>query len=133
MSEEEGAPLIVAPRDGVPAVKIASSLQAASRRDVLHVDGAGRVRSPARYRLLQYGWYASMAGVVAAGTAVYYTLIGPTGVAVGAALGLWYGHLVRRYWSLRDGIKLLTADRFDEAAVSFTRTATARWVPRRLR
>jgi hypothetical protein len=135
MSDEEGsgARLAVALREPAPAVKIASSLQAASRRDVLHVDGKGRVRSPARYRLLQYGWYASMAGVVAGGTALYYTLIGPSSIAVGAALGLWYGHLVRRYWSLRDGIKLLTADRFDEAAASFTRTATARGVPRRLR
>src|SRR5687768_10825162 len=82
-------------REKPPAVKLAANLQVASRHDLVYVDGKGRVRSPLRYRVVQYTWYGLMAGTVAGATTIYYALFGPAGAGIGAAFGLWSAHVLR--------------------------------------
>ena len=136
MSDEDpgaAGPTALAARESPPAAKLAASLQAASRHELVHVDRKGQVRSPARFRLLQYGGYGLMVGIVGAVTVVYYAILGPAGVAVGAALGLWYGAIARHHLALRRGLELLVADRIDEAAAALGRLLNAHLVPRRVR
>jgi hypothetical protein len=123
----------LAARERPPAAKLAASLQEASRHDLVHVDRKGQVRSPARFRLLQYGAYGLMVGIVGGATVLYYAILGPAGVGVGAALGLWYGAIARHNLVLRRGLELLVADRIDEAAASLGGLLSAPLVPRRVR
>jgi hypothetical protein len=117
----------------LPPAKVARNLQVASARELVYVDRNGRVRSPARLRAMQAASYGVMAGLLGGATAFYYATIGPAGIVVGGALALWFARVVGTGFSLRDGLRLMVADRFEEAAVVFTRIARGRLVPRRLR
>jgi hypothetical protein len=117
----------------LPPVKIARSLQTARNREVLYVDRQGRVRSPARLRAAQAVAYGGMIGLVGAGTAIYYSVLGPVGLVVGAALGAWSANAVVRSFALRTGQRLMLAERFDEAAALFHGVLHGRLVPRRVR
>jgi tetratricopeptide (TPR) repeat protein len=117
----------------LPTTKVARNLQVASSREFVYVDRKGRVQSPARLRAMQVTSYGVMAGLLGGATAFYYATIGPAGIAVGGVLALWFARVIGASFTLRDGLRLMVADRFDEAAVVFTRIARGRFVPRRLR
>jgi hypothetical protein len=116
-----------------PSAKIARNLQVASSREFVYVDRKGRVRSPARLRVTQAVSYGVMAGLLGGATALYYAAIGPAGLAVGGVLGLWFGRVISTGLALGTGLRLMVADRFDEAAAVFGRIAGGRLIPRRLR
>jgi tetratricopeptide (TPR) repeat protein len=116
-----------------PATTVARNLQVASSREFVYVDRKGRVRSPARLRANQIASYGLMAGLLGGATALYYATLGPAGIVVGGVLGLWFARVIGTGFSLSAGLRLMVADRFDEAAAVFTRIARGRFVPRRLR
>ena len=101
--------------------KLAPNLQVASNRDIVHVDRAGRVRSPLRYRAIHVAYYGLLAALVLAEVALVARLFGnngPLGAGMGAfvALGLtWVAWAVSRQFALRRAQRALAADRFEEA------------------
>jgi len=118
---------------GLPPLKVAANLQVAANREFLYVDRKGRVRSPARLRAVQVTAYGVMAGVVGGATALYYSVFGPAGLAVGLALGGWCAHVIGRSFVLRSGQRLMVADRFEEAEALFNQVLHGRLVPRKVR
>lgn len=122
----------VVPGDA-PAMVLASSLENAQPRTFVHIDARGQVRSPARYRAIEAASYGAVGGVVLGVTVVYGALLGMPGVAVGAAVGLWFGWLLRRGRLLQKATLLLAHDRLDEAEVLLNRVLTSWPRPRALR
>jgi hypothetical protein len=116
-----------------PTTKVARNLQVASSREFVYVDRKGRVMSPARLRFNQVASYGLMAGFLGGATSLYYATMGSAGLVVGGVLGLWFARAIGTGLSLGAGLRLMVADRFDEAAAVFTRIAGGRFVPRRLR
>jgi hypothetical protein len=117
----------------LPPIDLARNLEAASNRQVVHVDGKGRVRSPARFRAIQYGSSTVLGGVVAFATVLYAQMIGPAGAIVGVALGGWVAYLVSLSLGLRRGLRHFVADHVDEAADIYARVAHRPLVPRKVR
>src|SRR3954468_6240901 len=123
----------LAVREPPPPAKIARNLQVATSHDLLHVDGEGRVRSPARLRLLQVTSSAMLVATVAGSTALYYAALGGAGLVVGAVVGGWLVYSSRLGFVLRRGVRYVAADRYEEAAATFTDVIRAQAVPRRVR
>jgi hypothetical protein len=116
-----------------PPTRVARNLQVASSREFVYVDRKGRVRSPARLRVTQAVSYGVTLGLLGGATALYYGLFGPAGIVVGGVLGVWFARVIGTGLAMGTGLRLMVADRFDEAAAVFTRIARGRFVPRRLR
>jgi tetratricopeptide (TPR) repeat protein len=116
-----------------PPMKVAANLQVASSQDLVHVDGRGRVRSPARLKVLQLGSYGALGAMVAASTALNYQLIGNPGLGLGAAVGAWAAYLVSHTLTLRQGLRYSAAGLYEEAAARYSRVARGRIVPRKMR
>lgn len=101
--------------------RLAPNLQVASNRDVVHVDRAGRVRSPLRYRAIHVAYYGLLAALVLAEIALVARLFrdnGTMGAGMGAfvALGLtWIAWAISRQFALRRAQRALAADRVAEA------------------
>lgn len=116
-----------------PVFKVAADLASARGQEFVHVDGQGQVRTPARLRALEYGSYGLMVALAAGSAVVYYQILGVGGAGVGLVLGGWYAYLVSRSKQIRRGLRLLVADRFEEAVAAFARVARAPLLPRKMR
>src|SRR5438874_2435638 len=67
-------------------LRLARSLDEADRRSLLHIDGRGRVRSPARYRALDALGYTWAGLLVAIGIYSYAQLFGAAGALIAAVV-----------------------------------------------
>jgi hypothetical protein len=106
---------LVKAADPVPAVVLARTLEEAQPRTFVHIDGRGQVRSPARYRAIELATYGAMGGLTMMITLVYGAALGLPGVAVGGAVAVWFGWLLRRGRLLQKATVLIAHDRLDEA------------------
>jgi tetratricopeptide (TPR) repeat protein len=121
-------------RDGRPPVpRVATSLAEAGPREVLHVDRRGQVRSPLRYRLRIAASFGALGSMAIGSAWLYYALIGPPGLLVGAGVAALASWLLSRWFRMRAGQRLFLAERFEEAEEQFSRVARARLVPRAVR
>src|SRR5690348_2410591 len=66
--------------------KLAPNLQVATNKDMVHVDGAGRVRSPSRYRAIHTAYYGLIGALALLEVALVYVLFKDDG-ALGATMG----------------------------------------------
>ncbi len=107
----------------VPPVVLARTLEEAEPRTFVHIDARGQVRSPARYRAIELATYGAMGGITFAITLVYGAALGLPGVAVGGAVAMWFGWLLRRGRLLQKATVLIAHDRLDEAEALLARVA----------
>jgi len=108
-------PRALVPRGAPPPLVMARSLEAASPRSLVHIDGKGQVRSPVRYRAqiaLAYGLSAYTVGAL---TLAATTLWGLPGIGVGAGAGWLVARGILRARKIRHAVQLLVHDRLDEA------------------
>jgi hypothetical protein len=109
------AALVKVDEGPAPTVTLARTLEEASPRAFVHVDGSGQVRSPGRYRALQALSYGAAGAIVTGVTVIYGALLGPAGVAIGAGLAAYLGWSIRRGQRLQRATALIVHDRLDEA------------------
>lgn len=115
--------------------KLAPNLQVASNRDIVHIDRAGRVRSPLRYRAIHAAYYGLLGALVLAEIALVVRLFGdsgPTGAVMGAfvALGLsWVAYAISRQFALRRAQRAVAGDRLEEAERIYRGVLEARLLP----
>ncbi|MBI5495500.1 MAG: tetratricopeptide repeat protein [Deltaproteobacteria bacterium] len=114
-------------------VRLARSLAEAPVRSLVHVDRHGRVRSPARYRVLRAASYLLLGGTLVAGLGLYGSLLGVPGFLLGAALCAWAGWSAGQGSRLEQAVRLLVLDRFDEAEALLRGLVQGRLVPVGLR
>lgn len=110
-------------REPVPQVVLARTLEEAQPRTFVHIDSHGQVRSPARYRAIEVATYGAMGGLTLMITAVYGAALGLPGIAVGGAVAMWFGWLLRRGRLLQRATVLIAHDRLDEAEEILARVA----------
>jgi tetratricopeptide (TPR) repeat protein len=115
MSDSKKALVKIAEKAPAPKMVLARSLEEAPPRAFVHVDAAGNVRSPARYRALQAASYGFVGLAVGSVTLIYGAILGPAGVAIGLGLGAWCGWHIRRGLRLQKATRLLVHDQLDEA------------------
>lgn len=94
--------------------RLVGSLDEARSRDLVHVDRLGRVRSPARFRLVQGVGYACLAALPAL-PFLYGAVFGPLGAVGGTAYTIWATLRVRSGFILRRALRAIQRDEFDEA------------------
>jgi hypothetical protein len=112
---------------------LARSLEEAAPRSFVHIDSAGQVRSPARYRAMELVSYGAVGGITLGVTVVYGALFGFPGVALGAGVAAWFGWMVRRGRMLQKATLLLAHDRLDEAEALLRQVLSSWPRPRALR
>jgi len=115
------------------APRIADNLEQAGPRDLVHVDGTGRVRSRARTRVISIAYWGALAALVALEGYLGYLLLGTPGLSIGAVLGSYVGWVGSRVVLLRSGLGLLTRSKLDEADRLFDRVTRSPLTPRRLK
>jgi hypothetical protein len=116
-----------------PSMVLARNLEEAAPRTFVHIDARGQVRSPARYRAIEAASYGALGGITLGVTVVYGAMLGFPGVALGAAVGLWFGWLLRRGRMLQKATLLLAHDRLDEAEALLQRVLSSWPRPRAVR
>lgn len=122
-----------APPRELPRMQLARSLEEAGPRSFVFIDNQGRVRSPARYRVMHAVSYALLASILLGGSVLYTYLLGPQGLLFGLVFG---GLIGRNLWLTRQinqAALLSSHDRLDEAEGTLLRLLRRRWVGRRLR
>src|SRR5258706_2759583 len=125
--DDDGAPrALVRAGTGPPRLALARTLEEASPRTLVYIDGNGQVRSPARYRALSALAYGSAAAITAGSALVYGALLGAPGLLVGVALALYYGWLIQRARLLRRAAAHLGYDQLDEAETLLRRVTSSR-------
>src|SRR4029077_18451999 len=87
---EEGA-LARRRRLPTPPMILARTLQEASAQSLVHVDGKGQVRSPARFHAVQALSYGLLAASLGGMLIVSGALFGPVGAVIGGGLALLFG------------------------------------------
>jgi hypothetical protein len=114
-----------------PEMDLAPSLEKASSRSFVHIDGHGQVRSPARYRALNALSYGAAATLVTLVTVAYGALLGLPGVLLGLGLGGWIGWHVRRRMRIQDAVRHMVHDQLDEAETILKEILSSFRLPRR--
>ncbi len=136
MSDEPStaAKLALAPRRApAPKMVLAASLADAPSRAFLHVDNTGKVRSPARYKLLR-GASNTAAGSIMVGIPIVYGVwLGPIGWGVGAGISVFLATRIRRERQVDQASRLLVHGRLDEAESLLHRVIHTWAIPRTLR
>src|SRR5215831_6982874 len=100
----------------IPDAPLAESLEAAGPRQLVYVDGKGRVRSPARFRAVSAVSWAAIGTMVVGTGAFYGVFFGPlAGVVAGAATLAFTTWRLRPHFLLRRATRLIVHDRLDEA------------------
>lgn len=119
--------------------RLASNLQVASSRDLVHVDRAGRVRSPLRYRMLQGAYYGGLGALAVAQVALVYTFFrddGVLGMSLAALVALvlsWAGWAVSRQFALARAHRARQAGRLDDAEAIYRSVLRAPLLPPKYR
>jgi tetratricopeptide (TPR) repeat protein len=114
-------------------VKLAESLERADHRSIVHVDGSGQVRSPARYRVMMA---AGLGGIGVASAALIALAASVFGVVGGAAAGAfvgWAGYCLWQLRTLRRGGGFMMDRRHAEAEALFRRVAAGPLLPKSYR
>ncbi|MBX3276303.1 MAG: hypothetical protein KF729_38980 [Sandaracinaceae bacterium] len=114
-------------------VRVADTLADAGPRDLVHVDGKGRVRSRARAQALTVGYWGLVSTLVGIEAYLGYALLGWPGLSIAAALGGWVGWVFTRVGHLKGGVRSLVSSDLEGAEAHFERVAHARLVPRHLK
>lgn len=115
--------------------KIAESLEVASNHDLVHIDRAGRVRSPLRLRAIHVGYYGLCAALLLTQVALVARLFerdGSTGAVMGALVALtmsWVAYAISRQFALRRALRAIAADRSEEAERIYRSVLAAKLLP----
>jgi len=121
------------PLRGIPPLELAERLEQATPRHAVYVDRRGQVRSPAYYRSVLVTSYAALGLVLSLAGALYYTVLGPLGVLLVAALAGKVGWTIRHTFLVQRALSLFAHDRFEEALVAADSVAYARYIPSKMR
>lgn len=116
-----------------PPTRLARSLDEAGPGRLVHIDRHGAVRSPARFRAIQYGTYGVFATLAVWMVWFYAQAFGVVG-ALG--VGLWALAVARGLtgvWQFNRASTLLTLQRLDEAERLVDRLQSRRFLGRMLR
>jgi len=113
--------------------QVANTLAEAGPRDLVHVDRAGRVRSRARSRALNIGYWGMLSVLVGIEGYLGYELFGWPGLSLALVLGGYVGWVFSRVAHLRRGLGLMVQTKLEESEAAFEKVAQARLVPNHLR
>lgn len=113
--DRDGPGTALAVRAPVPPLVLAKDLAAATPRSFVHIDRKGQVRSPARFKAIQAGAYATIGGSILLLTILYGAMFGIPGAAVGLGLGALFTRNIGRVRKIQKAARLIVHDRVDEA------------------
>jgi tetratricopeptide (TPR) repeat protein len=122
--DDEGRP----PGAGRPG-EMAASLEQASVRSLVYVDGRGQVRSPEQYRTANTLYYGAVGAVVVGLDALLWVAYGTTGLGAAGLLTVLFGRQLLATRRLQRAISLMVAGRLDEAEAMLTRVRRAFLIP----
>ncbi len=116
-----------------PELRLAPNLEQAGPSNLVHIDGKGEVRSPARYRALTALTYGITGAAAVAATVMYTEAFGPLGTVVGLLFVGTFGMGLARGRRMNLAAMLIQENRLDEAETLCRATLAGQIVPRRLR